>query len=145
LEQLEIWIKENRYFIKIVKNLTFSRATINIKGISVKYPKLENTYNRKYIFVDSAGFESPILSYFDDDIYKYEKNNENEKKENEEDKQQNLFREKAKDVLITESFLKNYLLEFVVHNLTYSEQKVINKIKDEIKNHRKSKKIICYS
>ena len=29
----------------------------------------------------------------------------------------------------------------VVDNLTYSEHKVINKIKDEIKNHRKSKKL----
>ena len=29
----------------------------------------------------------------------------------------------------------------VVDNLTYSEQKVINKIKDEIKNHRKNKKL----
>lgn len=43
--------------------------------------------------------------------------------------------------------MKNFLIEFsdvlllVVDNLTYSEQKVINKIKDEIKNHRKSKKL----
>ena len=57
-------------------------TSINTKGISVKYPKLENTSNRKYNLVDSAGFESPILSYdVDDDIYKYEKNKKNEKKE----------------------------------------------------------------
>ena len=58
-----------------------------------------------------------------------------------------MFREKAKDVLITESFLQNFLIEFsdvlliFVDNLTYSEQKVINKIKEEIKNHRKNKKL----
>lgn len=58
------------------------------------------------------------------------------KKENEEDKQQNLFREKAKDVLITESFLQNFLLEFNdvlllgVGNLTYLKLKIIEKIKN---------------
>ena len=115
---------------KLSKIELLAGTSINTKGISVKYPKLENTSNRKYILVDSAGFESPILSYDDDDdIYKYEKNNENEKKENEEDKQQNLFREKTKDVLITESFLQNFLIEFsdvlllLVDNLTYSKQK----------------------
>jgi len=133
---------------KLPKIELLAGTSINTKRIIAKYPKLENTSNRKYILIDSSGFESPILNYDDDDdIYKYEKNNENEKKENEEDKQQNLFREKAKDVLITESFLQNFFLEFsdvlllVVDNLTYSEQKVINKIKDEIKNHRKNKKL----
>jgi hypothetical protein len=112
---------------KLSKIQLLAETSINTKGITVKYPKLENTSNRKYILVDSAGFESPILSYDDDDdIYKFEKINENE-----EDKQQKLFREKAKDVLITESFLQNCLIEFsdvlllVVDNLTYSEQKVI--------------------
>jgi hypothetical protein len=54
--------------------------------------------------------------------------------ENEEDRQQNFFGEKAKDVLIAESFLTNFIIEFsdvlllVVDNLTYSEQKVKNYI-----------------
>ena len=130
---------------KLSKINLLAGTSLNTKGISVKYPKLENSSNRKYILVDSAGFESPILRYDDDDnIYTFEKENE---AENEEDKQQNLFREKAKDILITESFLQNFLIEFsdvlllVVDNLTYSEQKVINKIKDEIKNLRKTKKL----
>lgn len=55
-------------------------TSINTKRISVNYPTLENTSNRKYILVDSADFESSILSYDDDDAYKYEKNNENEKR-----------------------------------------------------------------
>ena len=101
---MEIWIKENCLFYQ---NCQKSNCTsINTKRISVKYQKLENTFNWKYILVDSAGFESPILIYNDDDdIYKYKKYNENKKKENEEDRQKNFFREKAKDLLITESFL----------------------------------------
>lgn len=58
-----------------------------------------------------------------------------------------MFREKAKDILITESFLQNFIivtsdiLLLIVDNLSYSEQKLINKIKGEIKRIRKEKKL----
>ena len=57
------------------------------------------------------------------------KNNKNEKE---------LFREKSREKLITELFLQNYIiynsdiLIVVVGILTYSEQKLLNKIKNEI-------------
>lgn len=66
---------------KLSKIELLAGTSINTKEIIVKYPKLENTYNRKYILIDSADFKSPILNYDDDDdIYKYEKNNENKKR-----------------------------------------------------------------
>ena len=38
-----------------------SGTSINTKGISVKYPELKKNENRKYILLDSAGLEIPIL------------------------------------------------------------------------------------
>ena len=74
-----------------------------------------------------------------------EEEEQNDKeRENIEDKK---FREKARDILITESFLQNFIivnsdiLLLVVDNLNYSEQKLINKIKDEIKRLKQNKKL----
>ena len=125
-------------------------VSINTKGLSVKYPELQGHQNRKYILLDSAGFESPILEYQDDEsIYKIVKEDKNkeEKEEGEGSDEQQLFREKAKDILITESFLQNFIITtcdillLIVDNLAYSEQKLINKIKSEIKRTRKDKKL----
>ena len=117
-----------------------SGTSINTKGISVKYPKLEEESNKKFILLDSAGLESPILK------------KDNDEKEKEIDKEgDNIedikFREKARDILITESFLQNFIiynsdiLLLIVDNLSYSEQKLINKIKDEIKMSKQNKKL----
>ena len=113
-----------------------SGTSINTKGISVKYPELANNENRKYILLDSAGLEAPILKSgeekedFDDLI---EKNNK--------------FKLKARDIIITESFLQNFIISnsnillLVVDYLTTSEQKLINKIKEEIIKRKKEKKL----
>ena len=64
-----------------------------------------------------------------------------------EDKMKNIFMEKSKEKLITELFLQKYIilnsdiLLLVVGILTYSEQKLINKILNEIKNSEAKKKI----
>ena len=116
---------------------------INTKGLSIKYPEIEQFKNRKYILLDSAGFENPILNFENDkDIYKKQ---EEEAKEN--GNEQELFREKAKDILITEAFLQNFIITtsdvllLIVDNLTYTQQKMINKIKTEIRKTRKEKKL----
>ena len=113
-----------------------SGTSISTKGISVKYPELANNENRKYILLDSAGLEAPILKSgeekedFDDLI---EKNNK--------------FKLKARDIIITESFLQNFIISnsnillLVVDYLTTSEQKLINKIKEEIIKRKKEKKL----
>ena len=116
-----------------------SGTSINTKGISVKYPELEKNENRKYILLDSACLEIPILKSPEE--LKHNKDNK-DIIEN-----YNKFIEKARDILITESFLQNFIISnsnillLIVGILTYSEQKLINKIKQEIIRGRKEKKL----
>lgn len=118
-----------------------SGTSINTKGLSIKYPKLDEESNKKFILLDSAGLETPILKKEDE---KDEEENDDLKKENLEDKK---FREKAKDILITESFLQYFIilnsdiLLLIVDNLSYTDQKLINKIKNDIKRLKKNKKL----
>ena len=75
--------------------------------------------------LDSAGLETPVLKETDD-----ENKNPNEK--------ELLFKEKSREKIITELFLQNYIINnsdillVVVGILTYSEQKLLNRIKTEI-------------
>ena len=140
-----------------------SGTSISTKGISVKYPELEDNALRKYILLDSAGLETPIKK---DDLSNLNKSNDEEnniEESNSENETQNSndsndeikkkkkeidkFREKARDILITESFLQNFIifnsdiLLLIVDILTYSEQKLINKIKFDIKNGKLNKKL----
>ena len=132
-------------------------TSINTKGLSIKYPDLElGNDKRKFILLDSAGFEKPILK---SKIIK-EKSKENDNKINEENKNEikeengieedeyyQAFISRARDILITESFLQSFiisesdLLLIVLDTLSISEQKLINKIKREIKIKKISKKI----
>ena len=79
--------------------------------------------------LDSAGLETPVL-------------NENDEKE-----ESDLFKEKSREKLITELFLQNYIINnsdillIVVGILTYSEQKLLNKIKLQLKNSKYNKRI----
>ena len=100
-------------------------TSIRTEGLSIKYPELEGYKNRKIILLDSCGLETPFLK--DEEFYE---NKENIKK---------YFREKSREKLITELFLQNYIiynsdiLILVVGILTYSEQKLINRIIKEMK------------
>ncbi len=108
-----------------------SGTNIRTEGLSIKYPDLEKYTNRKIVLLDSAGLETPVLN--DDD---------NEKEEND------LFKEKSREKLITEFFLQNYIINnsdillIVVGILTYSEQKLLNKIKLQLKNSKYNNKRI---
>ena len=159
-------------------------SSINTKGLSVKYPEVEEKYkNRRFILLDSAGFEKPILKdIVNEGDKKYEINEikeEDEKDEineikeqdkkdeineiKEEDKKDEIkdikaddkkdeineikekenlklndiygtFKAKARDILITESFLQSFiistcdLLLVAIDILSLSEQKLLNKI-----------------
>ena len=83
---------------------------------------------------------------------KNENNKENDVIEDEEEElpkndknEKELFREKSREKLITELFLQNYIiynsdiLIVVVGILTYSEQKLLNKIKKEIQRSKLNK------
>ena len=109
-----------------------SGTSIRTEGLSIKYPELENFENRRIVLLDSAGLETPVL----DD------GSENDKKD-----EKDLFKEKSRDKLITELFLQNYIINnsdillLVVGILTYSEQKLLNKIKLQLRNSKFKKSI----
>ena len=106
-------------------------TNIRTEGLSVKYPdNLEEYEERRIVLLDSAGLETPVLE--EEDI----KKNKND-----------LFKEKSREKLITELFLQNYIINnsdillIVVGILTYSEQKLLNKIKIQLKNSKSNKRI----
>ena len=114
-------LKENK---KIKKEKVKQMNKINRKDNDKKHENEEinqkenkkNEKNKEYEIIDDEEEELP-------------KNDKNEK---------DLFREKSREKLITELFLQNYIiynsdiLIVVVGILTYSEQKLLNKIKNEI-------------
>ena len=108
---------------KISKIKLPSGTSIRTEGLSVKYPELELFEDRKIALLDSAGLETPVLKNSED------KNSKLTVKE--------LFKEKSREKLITELFLQNYIINIsdilitVVGILTYSEQKLLNRIKTE--------------
>ena len=90
--------------------------------MSIKYPDLLKFKDRKIALLDSAGLETPVLKI--NDIIN--------------DKKNEFFKEKSREKLITELFLQNYIINnsdvliAVVGILSYSEQKLLMKIKKEI-------------
>ena len=129
---------------KISKISLPSGTSIRTEGLSIKFPELEGFENRKIVLLDSAGLETPVLKDEDylqkEENIKEKKNNEKEKEDNEIGiKEKELFREKSREKLLTELFLQNYIINntdiliLIVGILTYSEQKLLNRIKTEIK------------
>ena len=148
---------------KISKINLPSGTSIKTEGLSIKYPELEEYKERKIALLDSAGLETPVLNEEgekkEEDInekkektetenikedaksIKEEMENEDskEKNGNEEKNQKEIFKEKSREKMITELFLQNYIINnsdiliIVVDILTYSEQKLINRIKSDIK------------
>ena len=110
---------------KISKIKLPSGTSIRTEGLSIKYPELEKFKDRKIVLLDSAGLETPVLNLGNQNNIVDDKVNE-------------LFREKSREKLITELFLQNYIINnsdvliAVVGILTYSEQKLLMKIKKEI-------------
>ena len=114
---------------KISKINLPSSTSIRTEGLSIKYPELEKFVGRKIALLDSAGLETPVLKNKDDNILKTNlKNNAKE-----------IFKEKSREKLITELFLQNFIINnsdiliIVVGILTYSEQKLLNRISNEFK------------
>ena len=140
-------INNGKSFIlsKLSKIVLPTGTSISTKGLSIKYPDLVGEFqHRKYILLDSAGLENPIL--VDESQNTNEEENEKEIAMNY-DEEIDKFRLKARDILITESFLQSFiistsdLLLVVIDKLSFSEQKLINKIKGEIKTNKTKKQI----
>ena len=95
---------------------------IRTQGLSIKYPEdLEEFPNRRIVLLDSCGLKAPLLddNFNSQEAYDYE--------------------EKEKNKLIKEIFLQNYIINnsdilfIVLGILTYSDQKLLDKIKYYLK------------
>ena len=121
-----------------------SGPSIRTKGLSIKYPVFED---RKIVLLDSAGLETPVLKNKQELQNKALKrtNTKSEEDENKENKEKDYFKEKYREKLITELFLQNYMINnsdiliIVVGVLTYSEQKLLNRIRREFIRARNNK------
>ena len=117
---------------KISKMDLPSGMSIKTEGLSIKYPDIEKYINRKIALLDSAGLETPVL--LSEEIL-------DEKIKNE------LFKEKSREKLITELFLQNYIVNnsdiliVVVDCLSFSEQKLLLKIKKEVERAKRAMKL----
>ena len=131
--------KGKSFILSKISNFKLPSGTsIRTEGLSIKYLEFDdkNTEyrNRKIVLLDSAGLETPVLK----EKFKDEKMVKDQLDENEPDKKENdLFKEKSREKIITKLFLQNYIINFsdiffiVVGILTYSEQKLLNRIKTE--------------
>lgn len=135
-----------------------SGYNVRTEGLSVKYPEIKE---KNIILLDTAGQDAPLLesSYYNlkektQIILEKMKNEESD----DEDEQEELTQEKkdkrdkdeqlrikvmesfSRDKQITEFFLQRFILKYsnvlilVVGQLTYSEQKLIHRIKTECQN-----------
>ena len=138
LELLKIGILGNG---NVGKSFLLSRLfSINIpsgysvitEGLSLKYNE-----NDKYIILDSAGLQTPLLS---DEHFK-DKDEENIRK-----KYEDLYKDKTQ----TENFIQNLIIYLsdmiliVVGKITFNEQKLINKIKKELEENDDEKENTIY-
>ena len=119
-----------------------SGTSVKTQGLSIKFPELKKYPDKKIALLDSAGLETPVLLEKNEIVDKNEKI-VNEKMINENinknlEKKIELFKEESRDKIITELFLQNYIIHnsdillVVVGILTYSEQKLLNKVKSEL-------------
>jgi HSP20 family molecular chaperone IbpA len=103
--------------------------------LSIKYPQIEHHLNRNIALLDSAGLETPVLK---GKQKKHEENYIEGETSNIIINEKGLFKEKCRDKIITELFLQNYIINtseiliVVVGILTYSEQKLLNRIRTEM-------------
>ena len=132
---------------KISKMKLPSGTSIRTEGLSVKYPEIEKGFkNRRIALLDSAGLETPVLRDVD---FEQTENGQKDNGQNDEikKKEKEYFREKSKEKIITELFLQRYIINnsdiliIVVGILSYSEQKLLNKIKNEIQKAKLKKTI----
>lgn len=113
--------------------------SIKTEGLSIKYPELKDHPNLKIVLLDSAGFETPVLN----------QNINNNEKENETPvTSEETFKEKARDKLLAEVFLQNYIIKnsdlllLVFGKLTFEEQKLLEKVKKDMKNLKRKESLI---
>ena len=97
------------------------------KGISVIYPEIKDK-DKLFVCLDSQGSEEPIID---------EKKTAEEVYKLKEDERKKLVKDLSKDKKFTEIFIQDFIIKksniliVVVDQLTFSEQKLINRLKNE--------------
>ena len=140
--------KGKSFILSKISKMKFpSGMSIKTEGLSIKYPDINGGFkNRKIALLDSAGLETPVLineekDYENKELFK-------EKSEEKDYENKELFKEKSREKLITELFLQNYIVNnsdiliVVVDSLSFSEQKLLLKVKKEME--RAKRKIPLY-
>lgn len=139
-------------------------VTIKTDGLSIKYPELKEFPNRKFVLLDSAGLETPILNTeFLDQKNKNKNNIEKENKElaflNGGDKvkenvrnENNIFESKSRNVILLELFLQTFIIKYsdmlllILGKLTINEQRLLIKVKNYMKDvNRKNDLIVIHN
>ena len=134
-----------------------SGHSLTTKGLSVKYPTIDQ---QNIVLLDTAGLETPITSSTEVYDLKKELDNklaeekkefdesleglpdddgskERKEKEHEDNLRREILSKFTTDKQITEYFLQTFILQeshiliFLVEQLTYSDQKLLNRIKNE--------------
>ena len=125
--------KGKSFILSKLSKMKFPTGTsINTKGLSVRYPYLEEGHsNRKFILLDSAGFEKPILR-----SRKQLKKNEEEKKEEEKKEEEKKEEEKKEEEKKEEDIneIKEEKKEEEINEIKEEKkEEEINEIKEEKK------------
>ena len=117
------------FLLSKISNFSFPIGySVKTKGISVKYP-LEKMGGKNIVILDSAGFETPVLETSD---FKLGTTTDSKKAIK-------TMNEIARDRQIVEYFTQNFILTYsnviiaVVGQLTFSEQQLLVKIKEDNK------------
>ena len=125
--------KGKSFLLSKISKINLPNGTnIKTEGLSIKYPELEKYKNRKIVLLDSEGFEAPFLL----------------KKDTILDKNYIMLKELIKDKIITQYFLQNFIINnsdiliSVVGQLSFQEQKFLNKLKSDIANLKLAKYLI---
>ena len=110
-------------------------ASFKTEGISIKYPKMEEGKEAKYILMDSAGFENALL---ETDEFTNDPNIPREDA-------LKMLKLIASDKTLTEYFIQNFIIQksniliVVIGILNYPEQKLLDRIKTENKHKFKNR------
>ena len=131
--------KGKSFLLQKLANIELPSGTsIKTEGLSIKCPDI-NSENKNIILIDSAGSETPLIEDANFDFNKYRENPKELKEQLD-----NLARDKS----LTESFLQNIIINesnmllILIGNLTYPEQKLLNKIREETHNKKQNLYVI---
>ena len=115
------------YILSKISNIQLPTGySVTTEGLSVKYPDPEGDVSKKIIVLDSAGSEPPIT----------ETKNFNLREKFDSQNAQKEIALISRDKKVTETFLQNFIINnaniviLVIGQLTFSEQKMYNKLKN---------------